>query len=261
MASLRSQSALPATILPSVCPLDCPDACSLEVHVEGDRVVAVGGSRINPLTEGYICSKVRRLPEHVHGVRRVRFPAVREGRKGEGRFRRVTWDEALDTIAARMTALVRRGAAERILPFYYGGSNGYLSQNTSDLRLFTRLGASRLARTVCSAPSGSAVSGLYGTMPGIAIQDYSHSRLIVLWGVNPSVSGIHLVPHILEAQRRGARLVVVDPRRTRLAERADLHIAPQPGTDLPVALAIIRWLFENGRADEAFLSAHATGAE
>jgi len=261
MAAVRPQSAVPPKILPSVCPLDCPDACSLEVHVEGDRVVAVGGSRINPITAGYICAKVRRLPEHVHGERRVRYPAMREGRKGEGRFRRVSWDEALDTIAARMTELVRRGDAERILPFYYGGSNGYLSQNTSDLRLFARLGASRLARTVCAAPSGSAAAGLYGTMPGMALQDYRHSRLIVLWGVNPSVSGIHLVPSVLDAQSRGARLVVVDPRRTRLAERADLHIAPHPGTDLVLALAILRWLFENGRADEAFLAAHATGAE
>jgi anaerobic selenocysteine-containing dehydrogenase len=197
----------------------------------------------------------------VHGERRVRHPGIREGRKGEGRFRRVSWDEALDTIAARMTELVRRGDAERILPYFYGGSNGYLSQNTADARLFTRLGASRLARTLCAAPSGSAAAGLYGTMPGMALQDYRHSRLIVLWGVNPSVSGIHLVPYVQEAQSRGARLVVVDPRRTRLAERADLHIAPQPGTDLPVALAILRWLFENGRADEKFLAAHATGAE
>jgi anaerobic selenocysteine-containing dehydrogenase len=260
MAAVRPQSSFPPKILPSVCPLDCPDACSLDVHVEGDRVVAVGGSRVNPVTDGYICSKVRRLPEHVHGERRVRYPAVREGRKGEGLFRRVSWDHALDAIAGRMTDLVSRGEAERILPFYYGGSNGYLSQNTSDLRLFTRLGASRLGRTVCAAPSGSAAAGLYGTMPGVAIQDYSHSRLIVLWGVNPSVSGIHIVPHILEAQSRGARLVVVDPRRTRLAERADLHLAPQPGTDLPVALAILRWLFDNGRADEVFLAAHATDA-
>jgi anaerobic selenocysteine-containing dehydrogenase len=179
--AVRPPTSVPSKILASVCPLDCPDACSLEVHVEGDRVVAVGGSRINPVTEGYICAKVRRLPEHVHGERRVRYPAVREGRKGEGRFRRVSWDEALDTIAARMTELVRRGDSERILPFYYGGSNGYISQNTSDLRLFTRLGASRLARPVCAAPSGAAVAGLYGTMPGIALQDYGHSRLIVLW--------------------------------------------------------------------------------
>jgi len=245
----------------SVCPLDCPDACSLDVRLEDGRAVEVGGSHVNPVTAGFICAKVRRLPEHVYGPRRVRYPGLREGRKGEGKFRRISWDEALDRIATRMRQLAERGEAERILPFCYGGSNGYLSQDSADARLFTRLGASRLARTVCAAPSGSAATGLYGKMPGVALQDYRQASLIVLWGVNPSVSGIHLVPYVLEAQSRGARLVVVDPRRTRLAERADLHLAPHPGTDLVVALAVIRWLFASGRADGAFLAGHATGAE
>src|SRR6266498_2125202 len=251
----------PTQILPSVCPLDCPDACSLEVHVEEGRVVEVGGSRVNPITAGFICAKVRRFPEHVYGSRRIRYPGIREGRKGEGRFRRVSWDEALNLVVSRMKDLALRGEGEHILPFCYGGSNGYLSQDAADARLFQRLGASRLARTVCAAPSGRAATGLYGRMPGVALQDYRQSKLVVLWGVNPSVSGIHLVPYLLEAQSRGALLTVIDPRRTRLAERADLHIAPHPGTDLPLALAVIRWLFENGRADEDFLSTHATGAE
>ncbi len=251
----------PTQILPSVCPLDCPDACSLEVRVEGGRAVEVRGSRVNPVTAGFICAKVRRFPEHVYGPRRIRFPGVREGPKGEGRFRRVSWDEALDLVASRMKDLTARGEGERILPFCYGGSNGYLSQDAVDARLFGRLCASRLARTVCAAPSGRAATGLYGRMPGTALQDYRHSRLVVLWGVNPSVSGIHLVPYLQEAQRRGGLLAVIDPRRTRLAERADLHIAPHPGTDLPLALAVIRWLFENRRADEDFLSTHATGVE
>src|SRR6266542_996107 len=150
----------PTQILPSVCPLDCPDACSLEVRVEDGRAVEVGGSRANPVTAGFICAKVRRFPEHVHGPRRIRYPGIREGRKGDGRFRRVSWDEALDLVASRMKDMAARGEGERILPFYYGGSNGYLSQNTSDARLFNRLGASRLARTVCAAPSGSAAAGL-----------------------------------------------------------------------------------------------------
>src|SRR6266496_2634887 len=111
----------PSRILPSVCPLDCPDACSLEVRVEEGRIVAVGGSHANPVTQGYICEKVRRLPEHVHGPARVRYPGVREGRKGEGRFRRVSWDEALDLVAGRMKTLSETGRGERILPFYYGG--------------------------------------------------------------------------------------------------------------------------------------------
>ncbi len=251
----------PSRIASSACPLDCPDACSLEVRVEEDRIVSVGGSRVNPLTEGFICSKVRRYPEHVHGAHRVLFPRIREGHKGEGRFRRASWDEALDLVAGRMKALAARGAGEAILPISYGGSNGYLSQDTTDARLFGRLGASRLARTVCAAPSARAASGLYGKMAGVALQDYAQARLVVLWGVNPSVSGIHLLPHVQAAQRAGGKLVVVDPRRTRVARHADLHLAVRPGGDLPLALAVIRWLFENGRADERFLAEHTTGSQ
>ncbi len=260
MAAIEPEAPSPIRAA-SACPLDCPDACSLEVSVEGGRVVSIGGSRANPITEGYICAKVRRFPEHVYGPDRVRFPQLRKGPKGEGRFRRASWDEALDLVARRMRELADRGQGDRILPFSYGGSNGLLSQDTTDARLFSRLGASRLARTVCAAPSGAAADGLYGKMPGVAFPDYVHARLIVLWGVNPSVSGIHLVPHVLEAKRRGAKLVVVDPRRTRLAARADLHLAVRPGADLAVALALHRWLFANGKAAEAFLARHATGAE
>src|SRR5262245_60628568 len=110
-------------IATSACPLDCPDACSLEVRVEGDRVVSIGGSRVNPLTEGYICSKVRRYPEHVHGERRVRYPGIRTGRKGAGEFRRASWEEALEFVAAKLKALADAGRGERILPLSYGGSN------------------------------------------------------------------------------------------------------------------------------------------
>ncbi len=243
----------------SACPLDCPDACSLEVKVQEDRVIAIGGSRVNPITGGHICAKVRRYPEHLYGSRRVLYPRIRTGRKGESVFRRAGWEEALELVAARMRELAFRGAGEAILPVSYGGSNGYLSQDTTDARLFARLRASRLARTVCAAPSGRAAAGLYGKMAGVALEDYEHARLIVLWGVNPEVSGIHLVPRIHAAQRRGARLVVVDPRRTRLAERADLYLPVRPGGDLPLALGILLWLFENGRADDRFLADHATG--
>ena len=245
----------------SACPLDCPDACSLDVSIVGDRVVAVGGSHKNPVTEGYICAKVRRYPEHMYGPARILHPGIRTGRKGEGAFRRASWDEALDLVAAKLTSVRDGRGGEGIAQVSYGGSNGYLSQDTTDARLFYRLGASRLLRTVCAAPSGSAAMGLYGKMPGVAYQDYAHAKLIVVWGMNTSVSGIHLVPYIHEARKRGAKLVVVDPRRTRLADGADLHLALRPGTDLPVALAVIWWLFENGRADRKFLAEKAHGAE
>ncbi len=245
----------------SACPLDCPDACSLDVTVEDGRVVAIGGSQRNPVTRGFICAKVRDYPAHLYGGARILHPGIRTGPKGSAEFRRASWDEALALVAARLTAVRQGRGAEGILPFSYGGSNGYLSQDTTDARLFYRLGASRLARTVCAAPSGRAALGLYGKMPGVALQDYAHARLIVVWGMNPSVSGIHLLPFVEEARKRGTALVVVDPRRTRLAERADLHLALHPGTDLPLALALIRWLFAQGRADRQFLAAHADGVE
>jgi anaerobic selenocysteine-containing dehydrogenase len=251
----------PLQVLPSACPLDCPDACSLEVRVQDGRVVKVDGSHRNPVTQGYICAKVRRMPELLYGEGRLLHPAVRTGPKGEGRFERISWDEALDLAAARMREARDRWGGESILPFCYGGSNGWLTQDTTDARLFYRLGASRLARTVCAAPSGRATAGLTGKMAGMAFPDYVHSRLIVVWGVNPGASGIHLVPILQEAQRRGATLVVIDPNRTSLAKRADFHLAPRPGTDLAIALAIHRFLFEEGKADWDFLNAHTTGAE
>ncbi len=150
--------------------------------------------------------------------------------------------------------------AEAILPFSYGGSNGLLTQDTNDATLFRAFGTSRLARTVCAAPTGAANQALYGKMAGVTYADYVHARLIVLWGVNPSASGIHLVPFVRQAQKAGATLVVIDPRATALARQADLHLAPRPGTDLPIALALHRFLFEEGFADERFLDAHTRGA-
>jgi len=256
---LRSSDAL--QVLSSSCPLDCPDACSLDVQVEDGRVVKVDGNQANPFTQGFICSKVRRIPDLLYGEGRLLHPAVRRGGKGEGRFERISWEAALDLAAEKMRAARERFGGESILPFFYGGSNGFLTQESTDARLFYRLGASRLARTVCAAPTGKAATGLYGKMAGVALTDYVHSRLIVAWGVNPSATGIHHIPVIQEAQRRGAQLVVIDPRRTQLAKKADLHLAPRPGGDLPIAMAVIRFLFERGKADLAFLAEHAHGAE
>lgn len=244
----------------TACPLDCPDACSLDVTVEKGRVVKIDGADVNPVTRGYLCAKVRRFGERVYGEDRLLYPAIRKGQKGQGTFSRVTWDEALDQIAGRMEKIRDTTGAEAILPFCYGGSNGLLTQDTNDAVLFRGFRTSRLARTVCAAPTGAANQGLYGKMPGVTYADYVHARLIVLWGVNPAASGIHLIPYIREARKLGARLVVVDPRTTSLARQADLHLAPRPGTDLPIALAVHRYLFEHGAVDERFLAEHTKGA-
>jgi anaerobic selenocysteine-containing dehydrogenase len=245
----------------TACPLDCPDGCTLHVTVEQGKIVKIDGGHENPATRGYICAKVRRFHERVYGEDRLLYPAIRKGPKGQGVFTRVSWSEALDHIAERMTQIRDRWGAEAILPFCYGGSNGLLTQDTNDAALFRGFRTSRLARTVCAAPTGAANQGLYGKMPGVTYQDYVHARLIVLWGVNPSKSGIHIVPFVKEARQAGAKLVVIDPRTTSLAKSADLHLAPRPGTDLVLALAVHDYLFERGHADHAFLASHATGVE
>ena len=245
----------------TACPLDCPDTCSLAVSVEKGRLTRIDGSHRQAATGGYICSKVRRFGDRVYGSDRIQRPGLRVGARGEGRFRDVSWDEALDAVASRMREVRARDGGEAILPVSYGGSNGLVTQDTADAELFRRVGAARLARTVCAAPTTAAAAALYGRMPGVTYADYEHAKLIIIWGANPSTTGIHLVPHVRAAVKAGAALVVVDPRRTPLARQADIHLAVRPGTDVAVALAMHRFLFEEGLADDAFLRAHASGAD
>jgi anaerobic selenocysteine-containing dehydrogenase len=249
-----------STVL-TACPLDCPDSCSLSVTVERGRVVKIDGNHIAPSTNGYICGKVRGFERRIYGPERLLHPMMRTGPRSRPSFERVTWDEAFDLMTRRIEDARAQFGSESILPYYYGGSNGVLTNELEDARFFRRLGASRLARTVCAAPTGAAATAMYGRMPGVAYEDYEAARLIVIWGCNPSASGIHLVSHIKQAQKRGARLVVIDPRTTPLARIADLHLPVRPGTDVPVALAVINQLFTHGWADESFLAAHADGVD
>lgn len=246
----------------SICVLDCPDGCSLRVEVADGRLQSIDGGDKNALTGGYICGKVRsQMADHLYGDARVRHPLARRGPKGEGSFAAIGWDEALDIIAGRFAQVRAEHGGEAILPLSYGGSNGFLSQDNTDARLFRRLGASRLMRSLCAAPTTAAATGLYGKMPGIALGDYALAEGIVIWGVNPSVSGIHIMPAIQEAKRKGAWIAVIDPRRTRMAQLADLHLAVRPGTDLPVAMSIIDWMFRSGNAAHGFLAQHAMQVE
>ncbi len=244
----------------TACPLDCPDACTLDVTLRSGRITKIDGSKDNHITNGYICAKVRTFHERVYGDDRLLYPAIRRGAKGAGQFKRVSWDDALDLIATKMREASASGGAETILPLCYGGSNGFMTQDYADAILFRRLGTSRLLRTVCAAPTGAANQGLYGKMASVSYEDYPSAKMIIIWGVNPGVSGIHLMPFLKDARDNGAYVVVLDPRATTVARQADLHLAVRPGTDLPVALAIHRYLFAEGFADQAFLDQHTNGA-
>ena len=189
--------------LPSVCPLDCPDRCALDVTVEGGRLVKIDGSDRSEYTDGYICAKVRRFDRRVYSPERVLHPMKRIGPKGSGRFERISWPEAIRTIADRFSELIRTLGPESILPFHYDGSNGLISSGAMDERFWNRLGASQLARTFCAANTGAAWSAVFGDMAGADPIDLRHSDAILLWGFNPSASGIHLIPWVREAQAAG----------------------------------------------------------
>lgn len=245
----------------SACPLDCPDACGLAVTVENGRVIEVNGDRRGPITDGFICGKVRKIADHMYGEDRLTTPLIRSGPRGSNQWTAVSWDHALDYVVERMAAIRARSGAQAVMPYHYGGSNGWLTEGALATRFFRRFGATNLDRTFCASAASAASRGLYGVMPGVALEDYAHAQLIVLWGINPSATGIHLVPIIERARAAGAKLVVIDPRATPLARRADLHLAVKPGADLPVALALIAAVFARGRADRAFLAQHATGVD
>ena len=248
---------------PSVCPLDCPDTCSLTVTVEEDRIVEIRGSHANPYTGGVLCAKVpQAYPEFVHGAGRLRTPLRRVGARGEGRFERITWGEALDAIHARFSAIIAAHGPEAILPLNYAGPHGMLAGGSMDLRFFHKLGASLLdRRPLCGGIRTEAWVGTFGPVPGIRPEQVADARLIVVWGNNVTWSNLHLVPWINRARKAGARLVVVDPRRTVIARRADLHLALRPGTDVVLAWAVAAELERRGGIDRAFVGRHVEGVD
>lgn len=245
----------------STCPLDCPDRCSLEVTLEDGRITVLEGSHVNPDTQGFICSKVRRFPERVYGPDRLLYPMRRTGRKGDGAFERISWPEAIGLVAEQLGRVATRWGSEAILPYSYGGSNGLIGQGTMDARFFARLGSSRLDRAVCAAPTGAVATAMTGKLAGVPFPDYVHARLILLWGGNPWHSNIHLLPYLKAARARGARIVLLDPRRTGSAAYVDEWLPVYPGTDVVIALAMIRHLASSGRVAEAFTRQHCLDAQ
>lgn len=237
--------------------MDCPDSCSLEVEVHDGRVEAIRGSHLNPTTAGFICSKVADFTKRLYSPDRLLHPMKRTGKKGTGAFARISWQEAAGLICRRFKSIAAEYGGEAILPYSYGGSNALLGQDTTDRAFFAKLGASRLARTVCAAPTGEANTGMYGKMPGVAFEDFEHARFILIWGGNPKAANIHLMPFVKKARAKGAKIAIVDPKLNFSAREYDLHLPVFPGTDLAVALAMIRYWDRNSMLDRAFLEQHA----
>ena len=247
----------------SVCTFDCPDTCSLTVGVDDGHIVRARGSNAVPYTAGVICNKVARYTgDFVHGPQRLLHPLRRTGPKGSGRFARISWDEALDEIYERVSAVIGRWGPQAVMPLNYAGPHGFLAGDSMSLRFFHRLGATQLyRRALCGGVRSEAWAGTFVAVPGCPPEFAEQAKLNVVWGNNATATNLHLVRGIRRAKRAGGRLVVVDPLRTKIAEQADLHLQLLPGTDVLLAWSVAVELERSGSLDDAFIAAHVLGAD
>ena len=248
----------------TTCPLDCPDTCSLEVTVDAGRITKIDAAPIeqseNKLTDGWICKKVKHHAKRVYSAERVMTPLVRYGVKGSGEFRAATWDEAVGLIAERIRSAIATHGPDSVLPFLYNSSAGELESNFLTPHLFERLGCPEIEHTVCAGTFTAAWEQVYGEMLSTDPLDVLHSRLVVVWGANPGITGTHFLALLNKARAAGAQVIVIDPRKTAAAARADLHLAVRPGTDVVLAYALARWLAHEGAVDAKFVEQHTSGS-
>ncbi len=241
------------------CPHDCPDTCAVVTEVENGRAVCFSAAGDHPVTQGWLCAKVRPYLDHVYHPDRLQRPLRRIGRKGSGEWQEISWQEALSEIGRRWREIIATYGAEAILPYSYSGTLGLVQMGVSSARLWNRLGASRLERSICGAAAEFAVNATLGIRQSPAYEQVTHSRLIIIWGHNPVSTAPHFMPFLRSAQKNGCKLVVIDPRRTRTAVGADWHIAPKPGSDGALALGMAHVIIRDELHDEAWLREHTAG--
>jgi anaerobic selenocysteine-containing dehydrogenase len=244
----------------AVCPHDCPDTCALLVTVEDGVATAVKGDPDHPTTAGVLCTKVARYTERTYHAERLLHPLRRIGKKGEGKFERISWDEALATIAARLKPIAAR-APEAILPYSYCGTMGLLQGESMSSRFFNKVGASLLDRTVCATAGATGYKYTIGASVGTDMEQFQNAKLIIIWGGNPIASNLHFWTRAQEAKRNGAKLIAIDPYRSLTAEKCHQHIAPLPGTDAALALGLMHVLIAEDLLDHDYIAQHTLGFE
>jgi anaerobic selenocysteine-containing dehydrogenase len=247
----------------SVCALDCPDCCSLlinvDINVENGHGSKLRGDPAHAVTRGFLCGKVARYLDREYHPDRLLYPQRRVGVKGEGRFERITWDTALDTIAERLRSIADEFGSESILPYSYAGTMGILNFGGMDRRFFHRLGASRLDRTICSSAGAAGLTQALGVRYGAEPEQFRESRLIIAWGANILGTNVHLWPFILEARRKGAKFYTIDPQRNRTGALADKHFFINPGSDIALALAMMHVIIGENLHDADYVERHTSG--
>ena len=244
------------------CPHDCPDGCSMSVTVDqkSGKAVRVEGDKTHPVTQGFLCGKVNSYLEYVYNDRRVLYPHRRIGPKGpDAGWERITWDEALNEIAHRLKTIIDIDGAEAVLPFSYSGTMGMTGFLGMGQRLFNRMGACRLERTICTAAGAAAEQYTFGRVGDANIENLPKMDVILLWGTNIVSTGVHAMPFLEQARKNGAQIIAIDPRVTRTTEFADWHLAPKPGTDAALALGMMKLIVDKGLHDEDFLNTNTVG--
>ena len=242
----------------AVCPHDCPDTCMMRVTVEDGRAVKISGDPDHPPTQGALCTKVIEV-RGAHASRdRLTTPMRRIGRKGEGRFEPIGWDEAFELAAARLKPIAAR-SPEGILPYSYAGTMGLIQGESIAARFFNVLGASRLDRTICAAAGAAGFKYTHGGSLGMHTEFFAESEVILIWGSNPIASNLHFWTRAQEAKRRGAKLIAIDPYRSLTAEKCHQHVALKPGTDGALALGMINVLIAGNLLDHDYIQAHTLG--
>src|SRR5258706_1400261 len=240
------------------CPHDCPDTCAMLVTVEEGKATKIQGDPQAPFTEGTLCTKVSHYLERTYSPDRLQYPMKRVGRKGEGKFQRISWDEALDEIAAKLKAAAAENP-ETILPLSYAGTMGMVQYSSMDRRLFHKLGATQLDRTLCSSAGKYGLKATLGGSVGMDPERFDEAQLIILWGANPIVSNLHLWGRVQAAKRRGAKVIAIDPYRSLSAEKCTQHVALLPGTDGALALGMMHVLVRDKLVDREYIERHTIG--
>lgn len=257
---------MPKKVVHAACPHDCPDACGVLVTVEDGRATRIQGDPRHPVTRGFLCAKVTKYLDRVYSPERVLFPMRRVAPKGQGKgnagdFVSISWDQALTEIADRFKQISTEFGPEAILPYSYAGNMGVLSYAGMSHRFFHRLGASQLNRTICATAGGDALITVTGRKLGTEPEQFAHSKYIIAWGANIHGNNVHLWPFIEEARRKGAKLVVIDPYKTRTARCADWYLPINPGTDVALALAMMHVIINENLFDAEYVSKYTLGFE